>query len=96
MERGYPKNWRSISFRIRFDEAKGICQECGARHGETSGGRRVVIDCSHDNHFEPDCRPENLTARCKSCHLRHDAFDNARRRKYGRRYNWPHQLRLEF
>jgi hypothetical protein len=28
----YPKNWRQISHRIRFERAEGKCEECGAPH----------------------------------------------------------------
>jgi ribosomal protein S14 len=30
----YPKNWPEISRRIRFDRAKGKCEQCGAPHGQ--------------------------------------------------------------
>ncbi len=33
-QRGYPKDWAKISRRVRFDRAKGICEQCGKRHGE--------------------------------------------------------------
>jgi len=29
----YPKNWREISQYIRFERAKGKCEECGVPHG---------------------------------------------------------------
>lgn len=29
----YPKDWPQISRRIRFDRAKGRCEQCGAPHG---------------------------------------------------------------
>jgi 5-methylcytosine-specific restriction endonuclease McrA len=29
----YPKNWREISNRIRFERAAGKCEECGIPHG---------------------------------------------------------------
>ena len=40
----YPKNWRQISDRIRFDRAKGRCEcrgECGL-HKDHPGPRRCV------------------------------------------------------
>lgn len=30
----YPDNWNEISFRIRFERAKGRCEWCGAPHGK--------------------------------------------------------------
>ena len=29
----YPANWERISNLIRFDRAKGCCEECGIKHG---------------------------------------------------------------
>lgn len=29
----YPKDWKEISHRIRFERAKGACEQCGAAHG---------------------------------------------------------------
>lgn len=31
----YPKNWRAISYRIRFERAQGKCEQCGAPHDHT-------------------------------------------------------------
>ncbi len=33
-QRGYPKDWARISKRVRFERAKGVCEQCGKRHGE--------------------------------------------------------------
>ena len=30
----YPKNWKEISKRIRFERAKGLCEKCGANYGD--------------------------------------------------------------
>lgn len=30
----YPKDWPAISQRIRFERAKGRCEQCGAPHGK--------------------------------------------------------------
>ena len=40
----YPKNWREISHQIRFERAKGKCEECGASHGWF----REELGCLHD------------------------------------------------
>lgn len=34
----YPKNWREISSFIRFERAKGKCEECGAPHNGLRDG----------------------------------------------------------
>lgn len=31
----YPPDWDSISWRIRFVRARGLCEECGVPHGAT-------------------------------------------------------------
>ena len=31
----YPRDWRSISRRVRFERAGGVCQGCGRPHGKT-------------------------------------------------------------
>ena len=35
MRGSYPRDWRSISRRVRFERAGGVCQGCGRPHGET-------------------------------------------------------------
>lgn len=34
MLKGYPRDWSNISRRVRFERAKGVCEQCGKRHGE--------------------------------------------------------------
>lgn len=44
MRARYPDNWKAISYRIRFDRAKGRCEcegECGL-HRTTPGPRRCT------------------------------------------------------
>jgi len=43
----YPKNWREISQYIRFERAKGKCEECGAPHN----GMRDAIGNVYDEEF---------------------------------------------
>ena len=31
----YPIDWTELSHRVRFERAKGACERCGRRHGET-------------------------------------------------------------
>ena len=31
----YPIDWTELSARVRFERAKGACERCGRRHGET-------------------------------------------------------------
>lgn len=41
----YPKDWPAISRRIRFERAKGRCEQCGAPHGQTiARGAGVYAD----------------------------------------------------
>lgn len=35
MREYYPRDWREISWRVRFERAQGICQGCGRPHGMT-------------------------------------------------------------
>lgn len=82
----YPKNWRDISQRIRFDRAGGRCEcegecrldhagRCGARHGEPNPrtGALVVLTTAHLADPIEDCSDENLRAFCQQCHNRYDA-----------------------
>ncbi len=83
----YPKNWKEISNRIRFERAEGRCEcngECGLhtttgrcieRHGEPAhyAKGKIILTVAHLNHDESDCRDENLKAMCQRCHLRYDS-----------------------
>jgi len=93
----YPRNWREISARIRFDRADGQCEcdgrcghdhsgRCNARHGKPHPrtGSRVVLTVMHLNHVPEDCADENLMAGCQSCHLAYDAAHHAANRKANR------------
>lgn len=54
-----------------------------ARGSEYDGERiiEVVLTVAHLDHDESNNDPMNLAALCQRCHLRHDAPDNARRRR---------------
>ena len=76
----YPPDWELISFRIRFDRAKGRCEWCGARHGypHPETGSDVVLTVAHLDHTPSNCAESNLAALCQRCHLRYDALHHAR------------------
>ena len=71
----YPKDWKSISERIRFERAANKCEVCGAEnykpHPET--GSKVILTVAHLDHKPENCADENLKAMCQRCHLRYDA-----------------------
>ena len=82
----YPKDWKAISQRIRFDRAEGRCEcegECGldhagrcvAMHAEAhpTTGSKVVLTTAHLADPIEDCSDENLRAMCQQCHNKYDA-----------------------
>lgn len=89
----YPKDWKAISRRIRFERAGGRCEcpggkdgcglhrgrRCAERHGEpaTWAKGKVILTTMHLNHAPEDCRDENLRAACQRCHLRYDRAHHA-------------------
>ena len=86
----YPRDWRDISDRIRFERAKGRCEctgECGLHHGrrccELHAQRaqfargNVVLTVAHLDHRPENCQDSNLVAMCQRCHLRYDADHHA-------------------
>jgi hypothetical protein len=82
----YPKDWKAISARIRFERAEGRCEcegECGinhhgrceARHGEPHPITEsiVILTTAHlDDPSPENCADDNLKAMCQRCHLRLD------------------------
>ncbi len=87
----YPKEWRAISFRIRFERAEGRCEfieretglRCEARHGQPHPFTKsiVVLTTAHLDHQPENCDDENLRAGCQRCHLRYDAEHHSANRK---------------
>lgn len=87
----YPKNWRDISARIRFERAQSRCEctgQCGRgthegrcpnRHGEPAygTGSRVVLTVAHLDHTPENCEDDNLSAMCQGCHLHYDREHHA-------------------
>jgi len=70
----YPKNWKDISKRIRFERANNKCEFCGAENYKPHPitGSKVILTVAHLNHIPEDCREENLKALCQKCHLSYD------------------------
>lgn len=72
----YPPDWRLRSRFVRFVRARGLCEWCGAAHGQPHPvtGARVVLTCAHVFDDRPEaCSLLNLAALCQRCHNRHDA-----------------------
>jgi hypothetical protein len=82
----YPKDWKAISQRIRFDRAAARCEcigECGLDHGDRcvaehgkphpTTGSNVVLTTAHLAEPIENCSDENLRAMCQQCHNRYDA-----------------------
>ncbi|MAC12957.1 MAG: hypothetical protein CMN74_12235 [Sphingorhabdus sp.] len=82
----YPKDWKAISERIRFDRAGGRCEcegECGLDHeGRCTAehhkphprtGSNVILTTAHLADPIEDCSDGNLKAMCQQCHNRYDA-----------------------
>lgn len=73
----YPKDWKEISARIRFERAEGICEFCReAEHGKPHPitGSIVVLTTAHLDHTPEHCDDDNLAAMCQKCHLTYDAL----------------------
>lgn len=96
----YPKDWKTISNRIRFERAQGRCEcsgECGLHshpprrceelHNEKAkfANGKIILTVAHLNHQENDCRDENLKAMCNRCHLRYDSIHHQKNAKITRR-----------
>jgi len=82
----YPDNWTEISYRIRFERAKGICEGCGAVHGQPhpETGSKVILTTAHLDHCPENCAEDNLAAYCQKCHNAHDAPHRAQTRRIRR------------
>jgi 5-methylcytosine-specific restriction endonuclease McrA len=75
----YPKDWKQISYRIRFERAGGLCEVCGAAHGQPHPltGSTVVLTVAHLDHTPENCADDNLKAMCQKCHNGYDARTRA-------------------
>lgn len=93
----YPKNWKSISDRIRFRRARGRCEcagECGTHEHECRAmhehyhpitGSVVRLTVAHLDHTPENCDDENLKAMCQRCHLNYDIEHHKKTQAAGRR-----------
>ena len=81
----YPKDWKAISERIRYERAGNVCEctgECGLDHKGRCGARnhchhpetqsKVVLTVAHLDHQPENCDDGNLKAMCQRCHNRYD------------------------
>jgi hypothetical protein len=88
----YPKNWKAISQRIRFERAAGWCEFCRrAEHGKPHPvtGSIVVLTVAHLDHDETHDSDEDLAAMCQRCHLTYDAPHHAKNAAITRRRKLP-------
>ena len=82
----YPKDWKLISARIRFERAGGRWEctgqcgldhegRCDAWHGDEhpQTGSKVVLTVMHMDHQPENNDEANLMAGCQRCHNRYDA-----------------------
>jgi hypothetical protein len=72
----YPKGWKEISRRLRFERAQSRCEWCNAEHGKPHPvtGSKVVLTVAHWPDPTPaNCAEENLHVLCCACHNRLDA-----------------------
>ena len=86
----YPKDWKKISQRIRFERAKGICEWCGAEnykpHPKTKS--KVILTVAHLDHQPENNNDDNLAALCQRCHNNYDMRKRISNRKINRhRFN---------
>lgn len=79
----YPVDWNEISFLIR-EGNDWTCQECGRqcrRPGEPLESKKNELTVAHYEH-DYTSRVIFLAAMCTGCHLRHDAIDAWRIRRW--------------
>ena len=94
-----PPDWEQISNRIRFERAGGVCEECGAVHGQPHPEHplyAVVLTTAHLDHNPAHCTDDNLMALCQRCHLRYDAQQHALNAAITRRQKTIAAGQLEF
>jgi 5-methylcytosine-specific restriction endonuclease McrA len=70
----YPKDWKQISLRIRFERAGGRCEWCPAENGKPHPvtGSKVALTVAHLDHNPSNNVDSNLAALCQKCHLNYD------------------------
>jgi 5-methylcytosine-specific restriction endonuclease McrA len=84
------RHWENLSKFVRFERARGYCEECGVAHGTVGeDGRTVVyLTCAHLNGESRDLRLSNLRALCPRCHTRLDEVRRKREREAAARAEW--------
>jgi len=105
--RKYPRGWRRISNRYRFEVAGGICEQCGVTHGkvypkgpdlkcEYPATRIVIVflNAAHRYHNTESSTDEDLICLCPRCHARYDMDDILAKKEYGMEHAGPQQLKL--
>lgn len=68
----YPKDWKQISKRIRFERAGGKCERCGVEHGAI--GTRDDDGRFWEGQIDDGDKPIKIILTC--AHLNHDPTDN--------------------
>ena len=87
------RHWKNLSrFErfVRFERARGYCEECGVGHGTITedGSAVVLLTCAHVNGESRDLRLSNLKALCPRCHTRLDEVRRKREREAAARAEW--------
>lgn len=79
----YPKDWKEISLRIRFERAGGRCENCNAPHGEVIirypgevTNWRFIQSTMYDPTDDPIGRGRPVKIVLTTAHLNHDPQDN--------------------
>lgn len=95
----YHPLWHQISKLVRA-EANNRCEECSLlnhsfvkREGKIKP-TKIILTVAHMDHDKTNNRRSNLKALCQKCHLGHDIQQHVANRKYGRKHNGPHQIKL--
>lgn len=103
----YPKGWRRISTRYRFEVAGGRCEQCSKKHGTYSPKGpdkhceypatrivKVYINTAHRKRDPSRSSDDDLIALCPHCHAIYDMPDIQAKKHYGLDYKEAHQLTL--
>lgn len=79
----YPKDWKHISARIRFERAQNKCEKCGCENYQPHPitGSKVILTVAHLDHTPENCEDSNLMAMCQKCHNNYDKEHRQTNRK---------------
>lgn len=91
----YPENWKELSNYIRFERAKGKCENCGAIHkswvnrytrelclSDEENAIRIILTTAHLDHNPQNNKFSNLKALCQKCHNNYDKQHRSETRKF--------------